>query len=417
MLAGCGGSQPPLGAPATGLQPWPANGVHRRQGSSSYQVLYRFDQFPNGAYPVAGLINLNGTLYGTTVFGGMECHRGRPFGCGTVFSITTSGVENLVYTFDPWRQGGYPYSGLTDVNGTFYGTTRSGGKTCNGNPHGCGTVYSVTTSGSEKVLHSFQGGSDGANPEAPLLDANGTFYGTTAFGGLKRADGGTVYSISASGAHTVLYRFKGSPNGDGANPGGGLIDVNGTLYGTTVNGGNASACSSGCGTVYSITTSGTEKVLHRFAGGDGAEPTGDLINVNGTLYGTTVGGGRRYGNGTVYSITTSGQEKVLYRFERRGSNAATPEAGLINVKGTLYGTTLEGGGSSACGEYGCGTVYSITLRRVETVLYRFAGGSDGSHPGATLVNVNGTLYGTTALGGGSSSKCSEGCGTVFALTP
>jgi uncharacterized repeat protein (TIGR03803 family) len=142
-----------------------------------------------------------------------------------------------------------------------------------------------------------------------------------------------------------------------------------------------------------------------------------LINVNGTLYGTTVGGGRRYGNGTVYSITTSGQEKVLYRFERRGSNAATPEAGLINVKGTLYGTTLEGGGSSACGEYGCGTVYSITLRRVETVLYRFAGGSDGSHPGATLVNVNGTLYGTTALGGGSSSKCSEGCGTVFALTP
>ncbi|MGA2760119.1 MAG: choice-of-anchor tandem repeat GloVer-containing protein [Candidatus Cybelea sp.] len=406
LFAGCGGSSPPIDTPATDIRTSRSDGIPRSATSSSYRVLYRFNRYPNGAFPMAGLIDVKGTLYGTTQKGGKACHV-RSFGCGVIFSIATSGVEHSIYSFDTWQAGAYPQARLIDVKGTLYGTTYQGGI-------GVGTVYSISKAGTETVLHSFQTGSDGAYPEAPLLDVDGTFYGTT-LGGGARNDGGTVYSISASGLHTVLYKFKGAP--DGNNPTGGLINVNGTMYGTTPFGGSSTACDPyGCGTVYSITRSGVEKVLYRFAGGsDGSEPKGDLIDVSGTLYGTTVGGGTAvcYGHptrgcGTVFSITTSGQEKVLYSFTG-GSDGEAPQAGLINVNGTLYGTTSEGGGG--CG-YGCGTVFSVTTAGAETVLQRFAGGSDGDYPVAPVVEVNGTLYGTTEDGGNSK----HGVGTVFALT-
>ncbi len=188
------------------------------------------------------------------------------------------------------------------------------------------------------------------------------------------------------------------------------------LYGTTRFGGGAKGgC---CGTVYSISAAGAEKVLYRFKGGaDGASPQGDLIDVGGTLYGTTIlgGGSGCYsgaGCGTVYAVTTGGDEKVLYRFAG-GSDGAGPQVGLIDVNDTLYGTTTSGGGSG-CVE-GCGTVYSVSTAGAERVLYSFAGGSDGMYPKA-LVSVKGTLYGATSLGGdgGNSSNC---CGTVFALSP
>jgi uncharacterized repeat protein (TIGR03803 family) len=315
----------------------------------------------------------------------------------------------LVYDFDPWASGAYPYAGLADASGTLYGTTYQGGK-------GVGTVYSISSSGVETVLHSFQGQSDGGYPEAPVLDVNGTLYGTTFNGGVKtgRYYHGTVYSISASGVHTVLHKFKGAA--DGAYPGTGLISVNGTLYGTTPNGGSATACDDdGCGTVYSITPGGVEKVLYRFSGGsDGSNPRGALVDVNGTLYGTTFSGGGSAacngGCGTVFSVTTSGQEQVLYSFTA-GSDGQNPRAGLIDVNGTLYGTTAEGGAGSCSA--GCGTVFSVTTAGVETVLYRFPNFTNGWYPEAPLVDVNGTLYGTTEEGG-RKEWC---CGTVFALTP
>jgi uncharacterized repeat protein (TIGR03803 family) len=113
-------------------------------------------------------------------------------------------------------------------------------------------------------------------------------------------------------------------------------------------------------------------------------------------------------SGTVYSITTSGHEKVLYSFTG-GSDGESPGAGLINVNGTLYGTTTEGGSGCA---YGCGTIFSVTTAGVETVLYRFAGTSDGWFPAAPLLYVNGAVCGTTSYGG-NARYC---CGTVFALT-
>ena len=379
--------------------------------SSSYHVLFRFGPKggrSHGAHPDSGsLIEVNGTLYGTTNSGGGSDD-------GTVYSITTSGSENVLYSFKGGSDGAHPNAGLVDVNGTLYGTTNSGGTSNDG------TVYSVSTSGSEKVLHSFAGGSDGAHPQASLIAVNGTLYGTTYYGGLSgcgtNESCGTVYSISTAGAEKILHSFKGGYD-DGGNPESNLIDVNGTLYGTTQWGG--AVCQ--CGTVYQMSISGSEKVLYSFRGSyydDGENPEAGVIYANGTLYGTTeFGGGDNCGGisgtcGTVYSVSTTGSEKVLHGFGAP-DGGWQPRSGLIAVSGTLYGTTYYGG--SGCG---CGTVYSMTDAGKETVLYSFAGYShhDGGNPVAGLTAVESTLYGTTH-DGGSACKKSFGCGTAFALTP
>jgi uncharacterized repeat protein (TIGR03803 family) len=161
LLAGCGGSQPPIGAPGAmwqSIERAPTRTAARRVPSLSYQVLHRFTLHGNpeserggGAYPWAALLDVGGTLYGTTSEGGNE-------NGGTVFSISTTGKKKTLYNFDRnigSTDGVFPFAGLVNVKGTLYGTTSIGG-TCTS-----GTVYSVSTTGTEKVLHSFCG-SDGA---------------------------------------------------------------------------------------------------------------------------------------------------------------------------------------------------------------------------------------------------------------
>jgi uncharacterized repeat protein (TIGR03803 family) len=263
------------------------------------------------------------------------------------------------------------------------------------------------------VLHNFGHGTDGAQPDGELINVKGTLYGTTTYGGgsSKCIYGcGTVFSASTTGSEKVLHSFKGG-SGGAYMPQSRLLDVNGTLYGTTYFGGG-SGCSyyHGCGTVFSVSTAGSEKLLHRFAdGSDGAFPSGALINVNGLLYGTTSGGGGDFDLGTVYTISTGGAENVLHRFNVRHSGAQVPLASLIDVNGTLYGTTSAGGSS------GGGTIYSMSVTGKVKVLYNFSGGSDGSYPQSPLIYVNGTLYGTTRYGGNGRGKRAC-CGTVFALT-
>ncbi len=199
MLAGCGGSQQPIGAPDA-MQI--AHRTDRRGSPLSYAVLYRFNKAPDGHNPFAGLVNVNGTLYGTTFWGGARV--------GTVYSITTGGAEQVLYRFGGKTDGTEPYAGLIDVNGTLYGTTYAGGGYgCTGG--GCGTVFSITTGGTEKVLYSFGGGIDGAYPGAGLTDLNGTLYGTTISGGSGcGSDGcGTVFSITTGGTEQVLHSFTG----------------------------------------------------------------------------------------------------------------------------------------------------------------------------------------------------------------
>jgi uncharacterized repeat protein (TIGR03803 family) len=223
-----------------------------------------------------------------------------------------------------------------------------------------------------------------------------------------------VFAIATSGKETLLYSF-GKDSGDGTGPGAGLINVNGTLYGTASGGGANCNSMGGCGTVFTITPSGKETVLHSFGGsGDGIYPVAELINVKGTLYGTTTLGGAS-NEGTVFAITTSGKETVLYSFKGGTEDGARPNAGLTNAKGTLYGTTSFGGDTVKGCNAGCGTVFAITTSGTETVLHSFGGSSDGAFPQAGLINVNSTLYGTTASAGANCSP-SFACGTVFAVS-
>jgi uncharacterized repeat protein (TIGR03803 family) len=270
-------------------------------------------------------------------------------GCGTVFAITTSGKETVLHSFGTSSgDGQYPEAGLLNVKGTLYGTTSEGGA------YNEGTVFAMKTSasGTETILHSFGASGDGEEPYAGLINVNGTLYGTTSVGGAyARASylGGTVFAITTSGKETVLHSFGGP--GDGQVPRAGLVNVNSTLYGTTWEGGAYDR-----GTVFAITTSGAETVLHSFGGsGDGQLPQAALINVEGTLYGTTNGGGTNK-TGMVFAMTTSGAETIVHNFGPYGSgDGASPDAGLINVKGTLYGTTSGGG------KYGAGTVFTLPL--------------------------------------------------------
>jgi uncharacterized repeat protein (TIGR03803 family) len=401
--------------------------------AASERVLHAFVGSHDGRAPLGGLIDVGGTLYGTTSSGGKYggiC--GFEHFCGTVFKVTTAGVEKVLDSFKGGSDGRSPSANLIKVGGTLYGTTANGGGDgCSG--FGCGTVFSVTPAGVETVVYSFGGGSDGGIPFARLINEDGVFYGTTYDGGSTNCTYGfggcgTVFQVTPSGAETVVYSFKGGSDGSG--PHAGLIKLGITIYGTTEYGGASANCSStytsGCGTVFSIDpTTGAETVVYSFQGGnDGAYPVAAVINVGGKLYGTTEYGGtsancsntNTSGCGTVFSINpTTGAETVVHSFQS-GSDGAYPAAALINVGGTLYGTTTQGGSANCSNTYtsGCGTVFSINpTTGAETVVYSFQGGGDGSFPEAALLGVGGTLYGTTSgyLGGLYYTA------TVFAVVP
>jgi len=316
----------------------------------------------------------------------------------------------LVYSFNGGESGRDPHAGpLVGVDGTLYGTTVYGGGRCHNRCFG-GTVFAIATPARERVLHSFKGiPNDGKNPRAGLIDVAGTLYGTTIRGGVSSCYCGTVFKLTLPGVETVLHSFGGEP--DGSDPDAGLLAVNGALYGTTFNGGTTDE-----GTVFAIAPSGAESVLYSFKGGpeDGAYPTqADLVDVNGTLYGMTKWGGTN-DRGTLFSIMTSGSERLLHSFGGPG-DGLFPYGGLLDVNGTLYGTTSNGG-SISCGlRYGgipgCGTVFKATTSGAESVLHSFGAFGDGEYPYAGLVDVNGLLYGTTTAGG------MKDAGTVFAVSP
>jgi uncharacterized repeat protein (TIGR03803 family) len=271
------------------------------------------------------------------------------------------------------------------------------------------------------VLHTFVGSpTDGATPYAGLTpDGAGNLYGTTLNGGASGQSGtdgfGVVFKLSPTGTETVLYSFTGGA--DGASPSAGLIqDAAGNLYGTTSGGGAASTCNppSGCGVVFKLNPiSGTEKVLYRFKGADGAYPLAGLVrDTAGNLYGTTNGGGA-HNLGVVFKLNPTGAETVLHSFN--GADGAGPYAGslVLDAAGNLYGTTNAGGAHNQ------GVVFKLCPAGSETVLHSFTGGADGGGPRAGLLqDAARNLYGTTLNGGTSvNGPCAGGCGVVFKLSP
>jgi uncharacterized repeat protein (TIGR03803 family) len=265
----------------------------------------------------------------------------------------------------------------------------------------------------------------GQSPTTSLVAVKGVLYGTTQNGGNGNdsEDGGAFAIDPSTGAETVVYDFcsqKGCADGD--QPRANLIEVGGKLYGTTL-GGGAYGCGNGhaCGTLFSLDpATGVETVLHSFgASGDGKYPQGGLLALNGALYGTTYAGGHSgygsFGCGPVFSVDIStGAVTVLYDFcsQANCADGAESFAGLIELGGVLYGTTEVGGGVG-CGGAGCGTVFSLdTNTSAESVLYSFCSQAncvDGETPKAPLSAVHGKLYGTTFAGG------ADGDGTVFEL--
>jgi uncharacterized repeat protein (TIGR03803 family) len=294
----------------------------------------------------------------------------------TVLSPTNSGA---IFTFNGFN-GGYPGAALLQAgDGSYYGTTEYGGS------NDAGTVFRVTTNGLLTTLVNFNY-ANGANPQAGLLlAADGNFYGTTAEGG---GDGeGTVFRMTPEGTLTTLAQFDYYDNG--GYPNAALVQgADGNFYGTTSAGGTNYD-----GTVFRVDTNGTLTTLVAFDGTNGANPNAALVQgADASFYGTTSEGGTSY-DGTVFRMDTNGTLTTLVNFDY-DDNGGYPDAALVQgTDGNFYGTTSSGGTNYD------GTLFSLTPGGVLTTLVNFDY-SDGSYPYAGLVlGTDGNFYGTTENGG------------------
>jgi uncharacterized repeat protein (TIGR03803 family) len=222
-------------------------------------------------------------------------------------------------------------------------------------------------------------------------------------------------NAEASPKFVTLHSFSGA---DGTLPQAGLVQAtNGELYGTTGFGGANCTPTAQCGTIFKITPGGALSTVYSFCltSGcpDGAIPNGVMQATNGYLYGTASSGGA-YSLGSIFKMAPNGTLTTLHSF---CSQAGCPDgafpSGLVQTdNGDFYGTTPEGGAN--CASEGCGTIFKITPSGTLTVLYSFCSQSactDGSHPyGALIQSTNGELYGTTNRGG------VHGGGTVFKIS-
>jgi uncharacterized repeat protein (TIGR03803 family) len=345
-----------------------------RQGSSwTSNTIYMFTGGLDGAVPYGGVIfGPDGSLYGTTAFGGYgPCSTwGGKTGCGTVFKLQQSGgswTESVLFYFQQGPEGGTPYGGklIFDQAGNLYGTTFSGGTgPC---PGGCGVVFELSPSGSgwtEKVLYTFLGGNDAAQPWAGVnFDPQGNLYGTTEFGGSSNV--GTIYKLTPSGSgwtESVLYTFHGQS--DGQKPLAGLtFDNSGNMYGATSGGGANNG-----GTIFKLTPSGNGwnfQTVFSFSGAAGQFANGPVSNLvidpGGNIWGVTGGDGTSQ-KGTVFRLTptTSGLSlTTLYSFAG-GADGGVPRANLVfDGNGNMYGTAAGGNNLPACIGT-CGVAFEVT---------------------------------------------------------
>ncbi len=377
------------------------------------KALHSFTGGADGQNPIGGVaIDGSGNLYGTTVYGGTDRY-------GTVFELTPAAngtwTHKVLYSFlNDGKDGIEPEATVVlDAKGNLYGTTYYGGT------YGFGTVFELSpVSGggwSEKVLHSFNHTpKDGYEPYFGVtLDAAGNVYGTTEFGGAYNV--GAVFELSpnTSGGwtETIIHSFRNNGT-DAYWPLTRLtIDAAGNIYGTTIGG----TTHLGYGTVFELSprTGGgwTEKVLHNFtATTDGIAPYGGVaLDSLGNLYGTAWQGGT-YGNGTVFEMSpgTNGSWTEAPIFNFNGSDGSQPFWGVsLDALGNLYGTTALGGGSSGRSSI----VFELSRLSgenwTEKILYTYGAGLSSG----VIADSKGNVYGMT-YGGGAYSD-----GAVFEVTP
>ncbi|MFZ0314853.1 MAG: choice-of-anchor tandem repeat GloVer-containing protein [Candidatus Korobacteraceae bacterium] len=347
----------------------------------------------------------------------------------TLAAVTTQAAQaqtySVIYDFTGGANGAMPMAGLTyDGAGSFYGTANYGGNTGgNCGTNGCGLVYRLTNTSSGWALtplYSFLGGNDGANPEIAyvVFGPDGSLYSTTYYGG-GTCDGigcGTAFKLRPSAAddlsgsspwvETVLHRFTGA---DGAGPVGAVIfDHNGNMDGATSSGGLHNG-----GIIYQLNASRNWDLVvmyHPY----GYPGSGLTMNHAGDLYGTTFNGGHDL-FGSVYQLTPSGSgwiETDLYDFTN-GSDGSFPQAGVIlDGAGNLYGATSVGGTSRG------GTVFELTNSNGSWVYNKLYSLTGPVGPrlvvgpiGNLVMDAAGNLYGTALADG------AHGYGSVFKLTP
>ena len=297
----------------------------------------------DGNDPYGGLaLDTDGSLYGMTDLGGTD-------GIGAVFQITSTGAFSKLYSFDN-SIGSEPLDTLVRASDgkNFYGFTQTGGQ------NGYGAIFTINSSGVTNLVLSFNGtNGTGAATGGLVQGTDGNFYGVSPNGNGSQ---GTVFEVTPAGAITVLHSFTGNPDGSG--PTGTLVeDAHGNFYGTTSSGGTNDQ-----GTVFKIKPGAVPvlKIIYNFCTlsgcADGFSPVAGLIEgTDGKFYGTTFGGGTGVSPGTVFQITSAGVLKTLHSFNGL-SDGTEPFAGLVqHTNGTFYGTTNAGGAN------GLGTVFSVSV--------------------------------------------------------
>jgi uncharacterized repeat protein (TIGR03803 family) len=357
--------------------------------AQTFTVLYNFAGAADGGDPYASLIRDSaGNLYSTGGYGGT-------YFAGVVYKVDPKGNETVLYNFTGGADGAYPESPVVlDGAGNLYGTTTQGGSA------NAGVVFKLDPGGNETVLHNFTGGADGIIPAGGLtLDNAGNLYGTTGQGGIF--NDGVVYKIDKTGTETILHTFTGATD-DGKYPTYTTVRIgpDENLYGVTQEGGSADQ-----GILYRLSKSGLT-ILHNFMGGttDGCNVVGvPFLDKNGNIYGVTSSCGTgQYG--TVWKVSKTGAETVLHNFAGGASDGQYPLSGVVlDANGNIYGSTETGGVSDL------GTAYRLTQQGGFTLLRSFSG-PDGKYVYSSFVLSDGALYGT-ALNGGT-----VGYGTVWKIT-
>ena len=386
--------------------------------SKSYEVIQTFAAVGRGPKTPVGLtVDKVGNLYGTASDGGVGSW-------GTIFELIPPSFfgsrweMRVLSNVDGRTIGTGPIWSMIGQDGDLYGVTSD-----------AETLYKLRFGergwGEPIPLYRFAERLSPLGTALPVLisDTSGSLYGTTT--GQGGTDAGIVFKLSPGPdgwTMTVLHRFGG--DNDGAYPNGGLaIDPTGALYGTTSGGGK-----DGIGTVFKLTPTNhgwEELVIHTFRQLDGSNCHGGCLpmagltlDTDGTLYGTT-GGGGKFGGGVVFSLTPSGSggwsEQVLYHFKREVGEGQVPNSRLVFGKfGALYGTTKSGGDKPDTN--GFGTVFKLVPTATgwrEVVLHCFTGAADGGVPTGTLIrDASGNMFGTTE--GGARSGVSND-GTVFKI--
>ena len=364
----------------------------------------------DGLGPEGALIQgTDGNFYGTTSgqFGQTVASPDAAVN-GTVFRLTPEGVLTTLHAF-AGTDGAHPQAPLVQLpNGFLYGATTGG---YNG---GGITVFKIATDGSGFTTLAHGAGQLGLAGATLTAGTDGNLYGTDRLGGSIQY--GAIFKVTPAGAVSIIYSFQGSP--DGEFPNGPLVQgTDGDFYGATGGGGPALQ-----GTIFKISPTGAYRSLYALSGADGAGPNGLVQASNGVLYGSAAQGGNPDypPSGTLFKVTTGGAfTKLVDLGEGFGVNAprdVDPKSNLIvGPDGALYGTGEQGGETGTAN----GGVFRLSLTGQYSPIYAF-NGTDGSGPyGSLLLGKDGNFYGTTSgyvaetesLGGGDQD------GTIFKLSP